>query len=870
MNRRRFAACLVMLTLLAGACSNASDDAEESSSDETTATGDDAGPLTYAEVLELPIDENVPVEAPGVDDSTIRVGGVASTTNPIGGKEGESFDGVHAYFEYMNSQGGVYGRDLELVAEEDDNTGFENTQDIQSLLTQDLFAVLPVATLDFSGAELLVDAGMPTFGWNINEEYALGDNLFGMRGYLCFTCAGPLLPWLAQEIGSTNVGVLAYDVPQSSSCSEGIQNSFDTYPTAEVAFLDASLPYGIPDLSAQVRDMKAAGVDMVATCMDFNGAITIQQEMHRQELDAIQYMPNAYDYDFLEEFGDLFEGAYVLTQFVPFEAEDPARGPRHLPGVDRGGRRHGERAQPGRLDLRRHVRHRPPGRRPRVHPAGRDRRPQHADRLHGRGHHPRPRLDHRTHRRLRSVLPGPLDHRGRRVRAAVRRARGAVHLLRHDRGRDPRGPRGLAAEPRAAAGSRSRARDRRPRRRHRRRSRSGASSRCWRWASSSPTRRRASSTWPSAPRPSSPPPSTTTRGSATSGRSGPRSCSPSWSSPRSSASSSTGPCSATCARRARSPSSSPPSACSWPSPRSSSSGSGRASFGVQRASGPRPTRSAAPPSTGSATTRSTATRWRPSLVDRSSPSPPSRPCSAGHQLGLRMRAVVESPRMTELTGINADRISTVAWMLSSLFAGLAGVLLAPLFAQVDVEQLLHPARRRDRRRRVRAASSIPLTLAGGIAPRHRPAAALAGYLPADSVLVPGPPAVAALRRPVPAAAVLARAAPAGGRPPIRSPASTPRPRPRRPRCGPAGMTITTRVARRRRVRVHRRRRAPCSCRRLLGPAVRQPAIVYAVDLPARSPSSPAWAARSRCARRPSRPSGPSPPRSWSTTTTSRS
>ena len=182
----------------------------------------------------------------------------------------------------MNDQGGVYGRDLELVAEEDDNTGFENTQDIQSLLTQDLFAVLPVATLDFSGAELLVDADMPTFGWNINEEYALGDNLFGMRGYLCFTCAGQLLPWLAQETGSTSIGVLAYDVPQSSSCAEGIQNSFDTYPTAEVAFLDASLPYGIPDLSAQVRDMKEAGVDLVTTCMDFNGAITIQQEMRRR------------------------------------------------------------------------------------------------------------------------------------------------------------------------------------------------------------------------------------------------------------------------------------------------------------------------------------------------------------------------------------------------------------------------------------------------------------------------------------------------------------------------------------------------------------------------------------------------------------
>ncbi len=48
-------------------------------------------------------------------------------------------------------------------------------------------------------------------------------------------------------------------------------------------------------------------------------------------------------------------------------------------------------------------------------------------------------------------------------------------------------------------------------------------------------------------------------------------------------------------------------------------------------------------------------------------------------VGLRMRAVVESPRMTELNGIDADRVSAFAWALSSLFAGTAGVLIAPRF-----------------------------------------------------------------------------------------------------------------------------------------------------------------------------------------------
>jgi branched-subunit amino acid ABC-type transport system permease component len=47
-------------------------------------------------------------------------------------------------------------------------------------------------------------------------------------------------------------------------------------------------------------------------------------------------------------------------------------------------------------------------------------------------------------------------------------------------------------------------------------------------------------------------------------------------------------------------------------------------------------------------------------------------------LGLSMRAVVESPRMAALNGINADRVSAFAWALSSTFAGMAGVLITPI------------------------------------------------------------------------------------------------------------------------------------------------------------------------------------------------
>lgn len=48
------------------------------------------------------------------------------------------------------------------------------------------------------------------------------------------------------------------------------------------------------------------------------------------------------------------------------------------------------------------------------------------------------------------------------------------------------------------------------------------------------------------------------------------------------------------------------------------------------------------------------------------------------RLGLRLRAAVDNRSLTELRGIDADRLSSVAWMIASGLAGLAGVLATPL------------------------------------------------------------------------------------------------------------------------------------------------------------------------------------------------
>src|SRR5438132_1134737 len=74
-------------------------------------------------------------------------------------------DGIRAYFEMVNSSGGIYGRQLKLTKVNDDQLG-SNAQTVTRALAQDnAFATFSATNL-FTGAQLLARANQPTFSWN--------------------------------------------------------------------------------------------------------------------------------------------------------------------------------------------------------------------------------------------------------------------------------------------------------------------------------------------------------------------------------------------------------------------------------------------------------------------------------------------------------------------------------------------------------------------------------------------------------------------------------------------------------------------------------------------------------------------------------
>jgi hypothetical protein len=124
------------------------------------------------------------------------------------------------------------------------------------------------------------------------------------------------------------VGIVAYTAAQSQACAEGQKNSYEEFAEetgVELVFEDTSLGFGFTPgaLDADLRAMRDRGVQFLSTCIDGAGSGRLADAIDRAGLDIVQYLPNGYDPDIVEEFGDVLDGGVVSSFAFPFEAEQP-------------------------------------------------------------------------------------------------------------------------------------------------------------------------------------------------------------------------------------------------------------------------------------------------------------------------------------------------------------------------------------------------------------------------------------------------------------------------------------------------------------------------------------------------------------------
>ncbi len=292
----------------------------------------DAPPAT-----EDPTAKFVPISGvPGITDTEISYAALGTNSNnPLGTCVLDCYaDGIKAYFEFRNSQGGIYGRKLVLSKIVDDELANNQAKALEILSANDTFGTFDAAQLS-SGIGDLADAGVPVYYWAIEPASAGGHpQIFGQREVTCITCVSRTIPYVARLAGAKKVAALGYGVSENSKqCAQSNAASIKRYSAetggAEVAYLNDAIAFGMPNgVGPEVTAMAQAGVDLILACIDLNGMKTLAQELDRQGLrDKVKMLhANTYDADFVAASNGLFDGDYVAVGFRPFEADAGSSG----------------------------------------------------------------------------------------------------------------------------------------------------------------------------------------------------------------------------------------------------------------------------------------------------------------------------------------------------------------------------------------------------------------------------------------------------------------------------------------------------------------------------------------------------------------
>lgn len=200
----------------------------------------------------------------GITDSSIKIG----THMPLTGVAAPGYstipEGQKAYFDYVNANGGICDRELELVVR-DDGYNPSNTSNVtnQLVLQDEIFGMLgglgtPThsAVIDFLNEEevpdLFVSSG--ALAWNQPEKYPYS---FGWQPN--YTVEGKIIgKYISENFPDAKVGLFLQGDDFGRDGAAGAKQFLEDQIVAEVSYTS-----GNTDVGPQIAELKAKGADFV-------------------------------------------------------------------------------------------------------------------------------------------------------------------------------------------------------------------------------------------------------------------------------------------------------------------------------------------------------------------------------------------------------------------------------------------------------------------------------------------------------------------------------------------------------------------------------------------------------------------------------
>ncbi|WP_338498155.1 ABC transporter substrate-binding protein [Streptomyces sp. SJL17-4] len=277
----------------------------------------------------------------GVTADTIKVGGIVSMTTASGYSKKDTDLGARARYDRANAEGGINGRRIAYLGAEDDGQDpARNLAAARKLVQQDkVFAVSPMSSVTFAGADFLDAQKVPTVGWGTLPSFCGPAHLYGFNGCLVPMPGGTLnQTWpegLAAVLGGARGKSVALIAGDNDAGKFGIRTFTQGFKAAgfRVAYAKAVVPAtSMPsDWSAYTKEILRSGPgggapDAVVSVMQTPYNIGLFTALKRSGYKGVISDPTDCDPGLLAKDAtkQALDGVHVLLQFQPFESDSPA------------------------------------------------------------------------------------------------------------------------------------------------------------------------------------------------------------------------------------------------------------------------------------------------------------------------------------------------------------------------------------------------------------------------------------------------------------------------------------------------------------------------------------------------------------------
>ena len=270
----------------------------------------------------------------GVTENEILIGHIAPQTGPVA-----IYDvvrkGIQSHFDYVNENGGVNGRQLKLVAYDDQFQPAKTVQLAKQLVEDDkVFAMLANVCTPCNTAikDYMVDQGIPMVMVGSGAKTFVNPPIRNYMGQDVMNYrieAQIFMNYAVNELGAKKIAIAYQNDDYGKEGLEELKDAIKNYPKAEIV-LEVPFLATDTDFSTQAQKLEKANPDTIINFASPAPAANLKKAMHKIGLDEPKYVVSsvgANDNNLFNLAGkDIWEGTYSgavypMPEMVPDDKE---------------------------------------------------------------------------------------------------------------------------------------------------------------------------------------------------------------------------------------------------------------------------------------------------------------------------------------------------------------------------------------------------------------------------------------------------------------------------------------------------------------------------------------------------------------------